>query len=125
MPKRTLLIAALATALVTGLLGPSTGAGAAPADAGPRDGALSRIAIVAFTYLPDPLVVKGGTRVAAINLDDAIVQLIPGHSITADNGSFNTGVFFGVDSFKAPSARGVYRYHCLVHGFMHGVLIVR
>ncbi len=125
MRRRLVLLATAAAVLTTVVLGSAGQAGAVPIRETAPTAGLSRMVIVAFTYLPDPVVVKPGARVTVTNLDDAVIHLIPGHSVTADSGAFNTGIFFGTKTFTAPSKPGVYRFHCEVHFFMHGVLVVR
>jgi plastocyanin len=102
-----------------------TSAGASPVRDGAPASILPRMVIVAFSYVPDPVVVRPRQRVTVLNVDDIVLKAIPGHSVTANNGSFNTGVFRGTATFRAPGKRGVYLFHCLVHSFMHGVLVVR
>jgi plastocyanin len=122
--RAKIVLLSAAAMLLAGALGSSM-AVAAPAGRAARTAPGGRMVILAFTYLPTPVLASPGQRITVTNLDDAVVHLIPGHSVTANNGSFNTGVFFGTKTFHAPSARGRYVFHCLVHGFMRGVLVVR
>src|SRR6266446_2680069 len=46
------------------------------------------IAIQNFKFSPDPLAVKAGTKVTVAILDDNVP-----HSVTADDGAFETGIF--------------------------------
>lgn len=75
--------------------------------------------IDAFT-LPD-LVVAPGTTITIDNLDDV------GHSFTADDSSFDTGVLQRGETgtFTSPSAAGTYGVHCQVHASMTTSLIVQ
>ncbi|HJP65695.1 MAG TPA: hypothetical protein VKA30_05255 [Actinomycetota bacterium] len=122
VPRLLALVVLLSVASL-GVLAPS--ATAAPVRESASTSVLPRIVIAAFTYIPDPVVVRPRQRVTVLNADDAVIHLIPGHSVTANNGSFNTGVFFGTASFRAPGTRGVYLFHCVVHSFMRGALVVR
>jgi plastocyanin len=123
MPKRSLFLLAATTVLVASLIGTSTPAGAAPTRDDAPIGTVD-VVIAAFTYLPDPVVERAGRRVTAINVDSTVVNAIPGHSITANNGAFDSGVFRGVRSFRAPRRPGLYPFHCIVHPFMRGLLVV-
>ena len=48
------------------------------------------------------------------------------HSVTADDGSFDSGSFdnTGPGSLVAPTKPGTYAVHCTVHPSMHGTLTV-
>lgn len=94
-----------------------------------------------FRYVPSPLTVSRGTRVAVVNLDGAM--LIP-HSVTScvmnstkmacattnatSSGAFTTGEFLLAGSFVAPTIVGPYWYYCTVHELvgpkMRGKLVV-
>lgn len=64
--------------------------------------------------------VSAGQTVTVNNVDGVA------HSLTADNGSFDTGVFDAgaSSSFVAPTTPGSYEFSCLVHPSMRGTLIV-
>jgi plastocyanin len=80
----------------------------------------SSIAIRDFKFSPSTLTVSSGAQINASN-DDSTT-----HTVTADDGSFNTGDIGAGSSktFSAPSP-GRYAYHCEIHSFMHGTLVVR
>ena len=102
--------------LVAAAAGPAT---AAP----PSQRAANRIGIINFDYRPDPKTVAPGVTIKVANGDG--IQNGIRHSLTADNGSFDTGIFTtGIRTITAPSQPGTYGYHCRVHGSMHGTLIV-
>lgn len=73
-----------------------------------------------FTYTPRNFTVPPGATVAVRN-DDQVI-----HTITADDGSFNTGnVAQGVPTtFQAPAKPGKYAFHCFHHPYMTGILTV-
>lgn len=76
-----------------------------------------------FTFYPNALEVEPGTLIKVVNLDGR-KRGIP-HSLTADDGSFDTGVFTkGTRKFFAPSTPGSYDWFCVVHPNMEGVLRV-
>jgi plastocyanin len=79
------------------------------------------IAIQNFKFSPDPLNVKQGSKVTVAILDDGIP-----HSLTADDGSFDTGIFMKSSSPKTItlSKTGTFKYHCQVHSFMKGTITV-
>ena len=72
------------------------------------------------TYLPATLRVIPGTTISIIN-DDPV-----SHTVTADNGEFNSGTILPdtTGSLVAPNAPGEYPFHCIPHQYMKGVLIV-
>ena len=82
-------------------------------------GASDSITIQNFKFNPDPLSVKSGTKVTVAILDDGVP-----HSVTADDGSFDTGIFTKSDGPKTitVSKGGTIHYHCQVHSFMKGTI---
>ncbi len=79
----------------------------------------ARITIKNFAF-GAPITVRRGASVTVVNSDDTA------HTVTADNGSFNTNPIFGGTSthFNAPPTAGIYTFHCNIHANMHGKLIV-
>ncbi|MBV8159666.1 MAG: cupredoxin domain-containing protein [Acidimicrobiia bacterium] len=84
-------------------------------------GATDNITIQNFKFNPDPLNVRQGTKVTVAILDDGVP-----HSVTADDGSFDTGIFTKSSGPKTItlSKTGTFKYHCQVHSFMHGTIDV-
>ena len=82
-------------------------------------GASDSITIQNFKFNPDPLSVKSGAKVTVAILDDGVP-----HSVTADDGSFDTGIFTKSDGPKTitVSKGGTIHYHCQVHSFMKGTI---
>jgi plastocyanin len=78
-----------------------------------------KVAIVEFSYEPDPVVVQVGGKVIWQNEDSAP------HTATADDDSFDTGTIeqgkLGSETFKEP---GTIAYHCEIHPTMHGTVEV-
>jgi plastocyanin len=114
--------AAVAAVLAAGCGGGGSGpsAGAAPS-AGGSSGTPSAITISNFKFSPGTLRVQDGARIKVANDDSAP------HTVTADDGhSFDSGtVDSGAStSFGAPAA-GTYSYHCRIHPFMKGKLVVQ
>jgi plastocyanin len=75
-----------------------------------------------WSYYPKTLQVAPGTLVTVAHEQSGIP-----HSVTARDGSFDTGVFTGsIRDFTAPQTPGRYPYSCKVHGprVMRGVVVV-
>ena len=100
----------LAASATTAVGGP-TSTGAA--------GGSDNITIQNFKFSPDPLDVKQGSKVTVAILDDNVP-----HSVTADDGSFDTGIFMKSTGPKTitVSKGGIIHYHCQVHNFMKGTI---
>lgn len=77
------------------------------------------IEIKNFTFTP-PKSVKAGSKVEVRNGDSTA------HTVTADNGSFDTKDVGanGEASFTAPSTPGTYKFHCNIHSSMTSELVV-
>jgi plastocyanin len=89
----------------------------APATEAPVDGPTIQIEGFAFSAL-DP--VAPGTEIVVANLDGAQ------HTLTADDGSFNTGGLDGGSTITitAPDVPGTYTFVCNIHPSMIGSLTV-
>ncbi len=72
-----------------------------------------------FKYNPAALTVKKGTVVTFINRD------LAGHSATADDGSFDTGVL-GQEKSKTVTfdKAGTFNFHCIPHPNIKGTITV-
>lgn len=78
------------------------------------------VSIQNFTFSPATLTVKVGDKVTWTNQDSV------GHSATADDNSFDTGVLSrGQSGSVTFSKAGTYTYHCSVHPTMKGTIIVQ
>ncbi|MGI8626819.1 MAG: hypothetical protein ACR2J5_09680 [Geodermatophilaceae bacterium] len=86
---------------------------------GGTSAAAGTITISGFAY-GDPLTVAPGALVAVANQDPQA------HSATAEDESFDTGLFGQGEqrTFTAPSAAGTYDIMCTAHSDMAGQLIV-
>jgi plastocyanin len=89
----------------------------APVTEAPVDGPTIQIEGFAFSAL-DP--VAPGTEIVVANLDGAQ------HTLTADDGSFNSGGLDGggATTITAPDAPGTYTFVCNIHPSMAGSLTV-
>ena len=78
------------------------------------------VQIVNSSFSPASLTVKVGDTVTWTNQDSM------GHSATADDNSFDTGVLDqGKSGTVTFSKAGTYTYHCKIHSSMHGTITVQ
>jgi plastocyanin len=120
-PFAKVLAAVAAVALLAGCGGGGGATASAPAPASsPGSGSGSSIAIRDFKFSPATLTVRHGASIDVTNDDSAP------HSVTADDGdSFDSGTLQQGESATIKVARaGRYAYHCTVHPFMKGELVV-
>jgi plastocyanin len=122
MKRRMFLVVSVAAAaLAAGCGGSGDGATASAPSGGASSGTASSISIRDFKFSPDTISVRNGARVRVTNSDSAP------HTVTADDGhSFDSGtVQPGASaSIQVPGA-GTYAYHCTIHPFMTGTLVVK
>jgi plastocyanin len=103
---RLLLVAALVAAIIPA---PSPAADAPPVSVHIRDD----------KFVPATLTITAGRKVTFVNDDDA-------HTVTADDGSWDSeGLNQGQAWSRAFPRAGKIAYHCTVHPFMKGTLIVK
>ena len=110
-----------AAALAAGCGGSNDGATASAPSGGASSSTPASISIRDFKFSPETISVRSGARVGVTNSDSAP------HTVTADDGhSFDSGtVQSGASaSIQAPGA-GSYAYHCTIHPFMTGKLVVK
>jgi plastocyanin len=74
-----------------------------------------------FKFTPATVTVAHGARVTVTNADSTA------HTATADSGnSFDTGnIDPGSSKTITVAKAGRYAYHCTIHPFMHGTLVVK
>jgi plastocyanin len=73
-----------------------------------------------FVFTPGRVVVTAGTPIAVSNADGTI------HTLTADDGSFDTGDLAGGERGSVTiAAPGRYAYHCAIHNYMTGTIEVQ
>ena len=128
-PRRvlsSLVVVAAAAALVAGCGGSGTAKAPTPSgDSSSSSNAAhssgSGIKIDNFAFSPATLTVSGDGPIAVAN-DDSTA-----HTFTADDGhSFDTGpIDTGASTSVTAPKSGRYPYHCTIHPFMHGTLVVR
>jgi plastocyanin len=72
-----------------------------------------------FAYRPTPLTVTAGTRVTFSNRSGTA------HTATENGGGFDTGpIKPGTAESVAFRRPGTYSFHCTIHPFMHGKIVV-
>lgn len=78
------------------------------------------IVIKNFAFEPPSLTVAPGAKITVHNDDSST------HTLTADDGRFNTGIIPpGQTATIQVSSVGTFPYHCNIHQFMHGSLVVK
>lgn len=79
----------------------------------------SSVVIENYAYTPQSVTVKAGTKLVFTN-NDAV-----GHTATADDGTFDTGVIQpGQTEEVTLNTPGTYTYHCTLHPNMTGTIVV-
>jgi len=107
------------------LLGAGLGAYAAarptPVPHAPKAPPVARVAIAGYAFRPKTLTVAPGTRVTWTNTDSG------SHTIVSDTGAFTASATLATGhSFTHTfSTTGTYRYHCGLHAFMIGRVVVQ
>jgi plastocyanin len=118
--SRVPALALIAVALVaSGTACGSSAKSTAPKEASPTASSAATITIRNFAFAPAMLKVEVGTTVTVKNADDT------DHTVTADDGSFDTGTIAGGESatFTASKA-GTIKFHCGIHNYMTGTIQV-
>ncbi|HET9386602.1 MAG TPA: cupredoxin family copper-binding protein [Gemmatimonadales bacterium] len=96
-------------------------AGAAAADtAAARGGEGAAVEMKGVAFLPNRIEVAAGTTITWTNADPLI------HTVTADDGSFDSGNIDPTKTFSRTFTQpGEYAVHCTPHPFMKAVIVVR
>lgn len=118
--RRRLAMATVAAIAVLSLAGLRAAAGQSATDPSASASRAATEGIVDFAFRPTPLTVSAGTKVVFSN------QSRSTHTATANGGGFDTGRIRPGQSasvtFKRP---GTYVFHCQIHPFMHGKIVVK
>ena len=115
---RTVAIPLLVAAAVLPACSSSKKSSSSAATAGTAGTAIT---IKSFAFSPTPMKVAAGASVTVKNADGTT------HTLTSDDKtSFDIGRTDGGASktFTAPSKAGSYAYHCAIHDYMKGTLVV-
>ena len=115
------LLAVAAAGSLLAACGGGGGSATAKSGAPKSSAAADAVTIANFAFSPATITVKRGAKVTVTNNDSTA------HTATADNGtSFDTG---DIDPSSSKtftvSKPGTYAYHCTIHPFMHGKLVVQ
>jgi plastocyanin len=120
------LVVIAGTALLVAGCGGGSGPSASASSSGSSSqaasgGSASAVKIINFKFAPATVAVEQGARVTVTNQDSTA------HTATADDGrSFDTGALApGASRTISVGKPGSYRYHCSIHPFMHGTLVVK
>ena len=114
-PLRALSVGLVAASAI---LGVACSGGDAPAGPEPGGAGARRVTIKGFNFQPASLQASVGDTVTVTNEDDAE------HTLTADDGSFDTGRFSSGSRPVTLTKAGSIAYHCVVHDYMKGVIQV-
>ena len=90
------------------------------ASAGGSEAGGGTVSIQDFAFNPGSLTTAVGDTVTWTNADSA------GHTVTADDGSFDSSTMSGGTTFSQTFATaGSYPYHCAIHSSMKGTIVVQ
>jgi plastocyanin len=112
---------AIASLAASGCSGSSASANGPNPTVGSDAGAAAGtgVTIVNSTYKPIKLRTTVGTEVKFVNDD------FESHTVTADDGSFGSTILYRHHAFKHTFSKpGKYPYHCQIHPYMTGTVIV-
>jgi len=115
------IIVILTVVLMMGGTGCSTSKTTTPAPTNTTtDAASNTINIVNFTFTPGTLTVKAGTTVTWTNNDSTT------HHVASDTGVFDSGNLSPNTTFSYTfNNAGTFPYHCTIHTYMTGTIIVQ
>lgn len=137
LPRRALPALAFAAVVALGACGSDSDSDSADEPAGPDLSSMSstsatpsgdepaaaggdRVVIEGFAFSPTPLVVASGTTITVENKDRAT------HTLTADDGSFDTGnLAQNATGTITVTGSGEFTYHCDLHDQMTGVIRIQ
>ena len=99
---------------------PPAATSAAPPAGTVAPAAAGAVTIKGFAFQPAALEVAVGTTVTWTNQDTT------GHTVTADDASFDSGTVNGGATFSQVfNTAGTFAYHCKIHSSMHGTITVK
>lgn len=108
------ILGALLALFLVGFAAVNRGAAAEPTAAA---SAAKSVSVVSFAFKPGTLTVKRGARVSFSNTSDT--------THTASSGSFDTKrIAPGTTKSVQFNKRGTFAYHCKIHPFMKGKVVV-
>lgn len=99
---------------------PTSSATSQPSATAPTTAAANAVTIQNYAFSPSTITVKVGDSVTWTNQDSTA------HTATADDGSFDTGVLSqGASKTVTFSKAGTFPYHCSMHPYMKGTVVVQ
>lgn len=113
--------AASTSAMQAGMMMPTSNSSAAKTPATfELHRAVVKVKIVNFAFQPARLVVSPRTRVVWTNEDS------DPHTVTSDSPGFSSQALDTGNSYTLEASHaGSFPYHCTIHPFMHGTLVVK
>jgi plastocyanin len=113
------LVLALAIVVLVSACGGSSNETTSAQPSAPASTTQDAITIQDFNFGPATLTVKAGAQVTVTNRDSTT------HTATANGGAFDTGDLDPGKSKTITLAKaGTYAYHCQIHSFMKGTIVV-
>ena len=96
-----------------------------PAAAPPAPPATAMVDIAGYAFSPKTITVPAGTVVTWTERDDDI-EGTGAHNVVADDGSFSSdpNMAKGAAYSTKPPRPGTYAYHCGIHNYMTGTVVV-
>src|SRR5258708_1735660 len=85
----------------------------------PTPATSSSVSIMNFSFSPNSLTVKVGTKVTWTNHDSVT------HTVTSNQGTFNSSVPPGSSFSFTFTKAGTYAYHCNIHPYMMATIVVQ
>ena len=112
------VVAIVLAVIVFGLALAGIGSAAASGDDTARASRTATVSVVSFAYKPPTLTISRGSKVVFANTSSRP------HTATR-KGSFTTGrIKAGESASISFSQKGTFRYHCTIHPFMKGKIVV-
>jgi plastocyanin len=109
---------ALALAIILVVAVVATGCGASTTATTSSSGA--QVVLKSFAFTPNSVTIKAGESVTWTNQDGTT------HTVTADNGEFDSGSLGADATYSFIFAKaGTYPYHCSIHSNMKGTVVVQ
>ena len=95
------------------------GGGDSTQSTSPASASAGAVAIKGFSFMPSSVTVTKGTTVTWTNSDPTT------HTVTGSSGGFDSGSLPAGKTFTFTFATaGTYQYHCAIHNYMTGTVVV-
>ncbi|MGH9124640.1 MAG: cupredoxin domain-containing protein [Acidimicrobiales bacterium] len=118
VPRYGAVAMALVLTLGAGACSSSKKASSTTSSASSCTSSSATVDISNYSYKPSPCQVKVGEKITVTNVDNT------DHSLTANDGAFDTGVFSSGSKTITITKAGTYSIHCRIHSFMQGTIVV-